>query len=69
MGLRILVASPGFAANMRRQTLEIYSHSRFVTLTGHHLAGTPSSITAVGAEQISAFLPAVPRSDSAKSIC
>ena len=61
-GLRILVASRGFAGNMRRQGLEIYSHSRFVTLTGHHVAGTPSSITAIAAEQLAALLPAVPKS-------
>ena len=60
-GLRILVASPGFARNMRRQGLEVYSHSRFVTLTGHHVAGTPSSITTRAADQIAALLPAAPR--------
>jgi putative DNA primase/helicase len=55
-GLRILVTSPGFVGNMRRQALEIYSHSRFVTLTGHHLEGTPATISAVDADAIRALI-------------
>jgi len=51
-GLRILVGSPSFADNMRQQALEVYSHSRFVTVTGHHLDGMPTSISAVNAGAI-----------------
>ena len=57
-GLRILVDSPGFAGNMRRQTLEVYSHSRFVTITGQHLEGPLTTIATVEAGVISALIPA-----------
>lgn len=56
-GLRILVTSPGFAGNMRRQTLEIYSHSRFVTMTGHHMDDTPITLTSLCTEEINALIP------------
>ena len=62
-GLRILVTSPGFADNMRRQTLEIYSHSRFVTMTGHHMERTPISLASLCAEEISALIPTDADSD------
>lgn len=55
-GLRILVDSPGFAGNMRRQTLEIYARSRFVTMTGQHLEWTPVNLASLGAEEISALI-------------
>ena len=40
-GLRILVACSSFRKNVRQSTLEVYAHSRFLTLTGHHLPATP----------------------------
>ncbi|MCC6170366.1 MAG: hypothetical protein IT329_24325 [Caldilineaceae bacterium] len=56
-GLRILVACPEYTENARTEALEAYSHSRFVTLTGHHVAGTPATISHVQREQIERFLP------------
>lgn len=56
-GLRILVTGTGFVGNMRQRTLEIYSHSRFVTMTGHHVEGTPISLASLWAEEISALIP------------
>jgi len=57
-GLRILVACPGFAVNRRTPDLEIYAQSRYVTITGRHLEGTPKNITLVDREQLTAILPA-----------
>jgi putative DNA primase/helicase len=56
-GLRILVVCPTFGRNVRQSRLEVYAQSRFLTLTGHHLLDTPTTITAVGAEQLQALLP------------
>lgn len=52
-GLRILVASPEFAGNMRRQTLEMYSNSRFATITSQHREGIPHTVATVEADAIS----------------
>ncbi len=56
-GLRILVAAPDFGQNVRKPTLEVYAHSRFLTVTGHHLPGTPDTIMTVDAELIQALVP------------
>lgn len=56
-GIRILVICPDFADNRRTPTLELYSHDRYVTLTGNHLAGTPLTITPVQAAALSALVP------------
>ena len=56
-GLRILVACPGFRLNARTPQLEVYSHSRFLTLTGHHLEGMPTAISAVTPSALNALLP------------
>jgi primase-polymerase (primpol)-like protein len=37
--------------------MEIYSHSRFLTLTGHHVEGTPQEIATVSEEQITTLVP------------
>ena len=56
-GLRVLVTSPDFQQNGRRDDLEIYSHDRFLTLTGNHLAGTPDDIRSCTAVQLTALIP------------
>ena len=56
-GLRILVVCPEFHLNARTPQLEVYSHSRFLTLTGHHLERTPQTISAVTPAVLHALLP------------
>lgn len=56
-GLRILVACSTFERNIRQPTLEVYAHSRFLTLTGYHLPDTPPTINTVDREQLQALLP------------
>lgn len=56
-GLRILVACPEFHRNVRTAELELYSHSRFLTLTGHHLENTPHTVTTVTPAVLHALLP------------
>jgi len=55
-GLRILVAAPAYTENRRTPDMEIYSHSRFLTLTGHHVEGTQTTITTVSNEQITTLV-------------
>ena len=55
-GLRILVACSEFHRNVRTADLELYSHSRFLTLTGHHLEGTPPAIATVMPAALQALL-------------
>jgi putative DNA primase/helicase len=59
-GLRILLACPEFQDNARRTAIEVYSHSRYVTVTGHHVAGTPPTISAVSGDLITSLLPTAP---------
>lgn len=59
-GLRILLACPGFHDNARREAFEVYSHSRYVTITGQHVAETSHAISIVSADVISALVPSVP---------
>lgn len=56
-GLRILVACPVFQDNFRKSTMETYSHSRYVTITGHHLTGTPSHVANLDPTQLTSLLP------------
>lgn len=56
-GLRILVAAPKYTDNRRTRDMEIYSHSRFLTLTGHHVEGAPHEIATVSEEQITTLVP------------
>lgn len=58
-GLRILLACPEFHDNARRVNIEVYSHSRYVTVTGHHVADTPPTISIVSPDVISTLLPPV----------
>ena len=55
-GIRILAACPEFASNMRQPDLEVYSHSRFLTVTGRLLDGTPATVSSVDADAIQALL-------------
>lgn len=57
-GLRILVACEDFEGNVRRPKIEVYSHSRFVTLTGQRLPDSPGRIVQVDSQQLHALLPA-----------
>jgi putative DNA primase/helicase len=63
-GLHILLACPEFHDNMRREAIEVYSYSRYVTITGHHVAGTPRTISPAPPELIAALLPSLPEQDS-----
>jgi putative DNA primase/helicase len=63
-GIRILLACPEFHDNARREAIEVYSHSRYVTITGHHVAGTPSAISPVSPDVITSLLPPVPEHTS-----
>ena len=36
-GLRILLACPQFRDNTRRAAIEVYSHSRYITITGQQI--------------------------------
>lgn len=56
-GLRILLASPEFHDNARKAAIEVYSQSRYVTITGGHVTGTPNTISVASAELITALLP------------
>lgn len=56
-GIRILLACPEFQTNHRHPQLEVYSHARYVTITGHHVAGTPPEITVVSPDQLTTLLP------------
>lgn len=56
-GLRILVATPGYRENRRTPDMELYSHSRFLTLTGQHVEGTPQKIATVSEEEITTLVP------------
>lgn len=56
-GLRILVACPQFLNNARSESLEVYSHSRFLTITGHHLAHTPATINPTQLADLESLLP------------
>ena len=59
-GLRILLACPEFHDNARRPAIEVYSHSRYVTITGHHVAGTPPTISSASPELLASLLPPSP---------
>ena len=67
-GIHILVACPEFQDNMRRQDIEVYSHSRYVTITGHHVTGTPPEISVVSTDLIASLLPAASEPASSASI-
>jgi primase-polymerase (primpol)-like protein len=56
-GLRIVPSSPEFHDNARTAATEVYSHSRYVTVTGHHVAGTPPDISVASADVIASLLP------------
>lgn len=56
-GLRILISCPDYPQNVRTAHLEVYSHSRFLTLTGHHVVGSPTTIASVQKEEIAALTP------------
>lgn len=56
-GLRILVLCPKFQENARQRSIEIYSHDRWVSITGHHLAHTPNEIVQVSVDTLRSLLP------------
>jgi primase-polymerase (primpol)-like protein len=45
-GLRIIVRAALPATGRKRGTVEMYDSARFLTITGHHLAGAPTTIAA-----------------------
>jgi putative DNA primase/helicase len=63
-GMRILLACPQFHENARREGIEVYSHSRYVIITGHHVAGTPPNITGVSADLLASLVPPAPEQGS-----
>jgi putative DNA primase/helicase len=64
-GLRIFVSSPDFTQNVRRPALEVYAHSRFLTVTGTRIAGSPVDINSVDPSVLQSLLP--PQSSPAPS--
>ena len=56
-GLRILVSCPEFLGNARTKNFEIYAHSRFLTLTGNHVADTPPNIIPAEPHHLQMLLP------------
>jgi putative DNA primase/helicase len=56
-GIRIMVASPTPIGNFKSKELEMYSHARYVTLTGNHVAGTPLEITKVDPNLLQSLRP------------
>ena len=56
-GIRILLACAEFRENLRQLQIELYSRQRYMTITGHHLAGTPPQITTIPLDQLTALLP------------
>jgi putative DNA primase/helicase len=67
-GLRILVTCPGFHDNMRREAVEVYSHNRYVTITGHHVAGTPPTISPAPPELIATLIPPLPEQNASTQL-
>lgn len=60
-GLRILASCPEYTQNMRTFGLEVYSHKRFLTVTGHHVEGTPATIASLEKEVIATLAaPSLP---------
>ncbi len=55
-GLRIIVTSQS-VDNFKSKELEMYSHSRYVTLTGNHVDGTPLEITNVNPSILQSLRP------------
>lgn len=60
-GIRILLACPAFHRNVRREAIEVYSQSRYVTITGQHVAGTPPIIAVVSSDLLNSLLPLAPK--------
>jgi primase-polymerase (primpol)-like protein len=56
-GIRILVAAPALIDNFKSREVEIYMHSRYVTLTGQQVAGTPSEVAFVDASRLQSLRP------------
>jgi putative DNA primase/helicase len=63
-GLRILVACPDFHENVRRAAIEVYSHNRYVTVTGQHVPGTPATISVASPNVITGLVPLAPVQES-----
>lgn len=56
-GIRALVKNSDFTGNHKRAEIEIYSHSRFLTFTGHHYPATPREIRQVESTELERLLP------------
>lgn len=63
-GIRILLACSEFHDNARREAIEVYSHSRYVTITGHRVAGTPPTISVILPDVIASLLSPMPKQGS-----
>jgi primase-polymerase (primpol)-like protein len=59
-GIRILVAAPAPIDNFKSREVEVYAHSRYVTLTGQQLAGTPSEVAFVDTSRLESLRPHSP---------
>lgn len=56
-GVHILLSCPTFQDNSRTHTIELYAHSRYVTMTGHHVAGTPLTIIPTELDIVTSLIP------------
>jgi putative DNA primase/helicase len=55
-GIRILVKAEGFQDNYKTPLWEVYSHQRYVTVTGRQVLGTPCELTDVHPDLITELL-------------
>lgn len=56
-GIRILVSCVNFWDNQRHPRCELYAQARYVTITGHHVAGTPQQIMPVTLDTLTSIVP------------
>jgi putative DNA primase/helicase len=59
-GIRILISSPTPVDNFKSLELEIYSHKRYVTITGHRLDNSPQEINRVDPSILQSLRPPQP---------
>lgn len=56
-GLRILLTCSPLPDNRRTRAVELYAHSRYLTITGHHVAPTPVTIAVCSLDRLATILP------------
>lgn len=67
-GIRIFVKAEGFKENYKTPNWEVYSHERYVTVTGRQLPGTPLGLMDVPSNLISELLTRSTGNSDSKSL-